>query len=51
MTNLSFNSNGTRILFSCTVPDTYEMYTSVYNLETGEETILPIAGTHPQWVD
>ncbi|MEM9953328.1 MAG: hypothetical protein AAF846_17105 [Chloroflexota bacterium] len=51
ITMARFNDDGTQILVSGRDSVTFEQFISIIDLETTEETILPIAGTHPQWVD
>ncbi|MEM9953327.1 MAG: hypothetical protein AAF846_17100 [Chloroflexota bacterium] len=51
VTMARFNANGTQVLVSGHDSVTFEQFISIIDLETGEETILLIAGIHPQWVD
>ncbi|MEO1289460.1 MAG: hypothetical protein AAFV93_16980 [Chloroflexota bacterium] len=51
VTMARFNADGTQVLVSGHDSVTFEQFISIIDLETGEETILPIAGTNPQWVD
>ncbi|MEM9953329.1 MAG: hypothetical protein AAF846_17110 [Chloroflexota bacterium] len=50
ISSAQFNHDGTQILLA-SLSANQEYFMSLIDLETGEERILPIAGTHPQWVD
>ncbi|MEM9953361.1 MAG: hypothetical protein AAF846_17270 [Chloroflexota bacterium] len=49
--DVTFNHDGTQILISSRNQMTNELFISLVNTETGEETPLPIFGTQPHWVN
>ncbi|MEO1289459.1 MAG: hypothetical protein AAFV93_16975, partial [Chloroflexota bacterium] len=48
---LDFNVDGSKILMSFSPVREYTQLISVYDVATGEEMVLPITGSYPQWVD